>query len=409
MQPTARDAEGEAPALAGHAGERAGGAGGRTPRVAHVTSVHDATDLRVYHKESRTLAGAGYDVHLVAAAPAAPHETPIACHVFERPAFRSRIWRFVARTFRASRIALRLRADIYHIHDPELLPLAWLLKATGRKVIYDAHEDTPVQALSLNAHRPRWGRVLARASSALEGVSKKILDGFVAATPRIGEHFPPQRTVVVQNFPMLEEFRSHCGEQVSRYAARGNRVIYAGSLFDVRGLRELVGAVERLPERLSPELVIAGRFTSPAFRAELEQMAGWRRVRYLGWLEREDVWRALLTAKVGILTLHPTPAYVDSYPVKLFEYMAAGLPVVASAFPLWQSIVDSAGCGLTVDPLNSEAIAAAIERLFGAPEMAEAMGLRGQRAVQNRYNWSTEASKLLSLYERIAQSGATRA
>lgn len=106
-------------------------------------------------------------------------------------------------------------------------------------------------------------------------------------------------------------------------------------------------------------------------------------------------------ARIGLVLLHPTPNYYDALPVKLFEYMSAGVPVIASDFPLWRKIIEGAGCGLVADPLDPHAIASAIEWLLTHPDEAEAMGKRGQEAVRKLYNWEHEAKALINFYERL--------
>jgi glycosyltransferase involved in cell wall biosynthesis len=151
-------------------------------------------------------------------------------------------------------------------------------------------------------------------------------------------------------------------------------------------------------------LTIAGRFDEPNLAKQLVNEPGWERAEFTGWLSDDAFWQTLGDARVGVVTLHPTPTFVESLPVKLFEYMALGLPVVASDFPAWRSIVESARCGILVDPTDPRDIGRAIAFLLLHPDQAEAMGRNGRENVISRYTWDSEARRLLALYADLCAS-----
>jgi glycosyltransferase involved in cell wall biosynthesis len=128
------------------------------------------------------------------------------------------------------------------------------------------------------------------------------------------------------------------------------------------------------------------------------------RVQIPGPIPHEKVFDVLVRSHIGLAVLHPDPNYVDSLPTKLFEYMAAGLPVVASNFPLWKEIVEGNRCGITVDPLDPKAIAQAIEYLLTHPEEARRMGENGRRAVEEKYNWEREKEKFAQTLQGVAEA-----
>lgn len=164
----------------------------------------------------------------------------------------------------------------------------------------------------------------------------------------------------------------------------------------------MVQAFWLLPESLGARLMLAGRIEPPKFEPELKSLPGWQRVVALGWLSRSEISKLLGRSRIGLVLLHPTTTFIDSLPIKMFEYMCAGLPVIASNFPLWRKIVGAAGCGLLVEPENPEAIAQAIQWLLEHPQEAKEMGQRGAEAVRTTYNWDREEEKLLDLYRRLA-------
>ena len=154
-------------------------------------------------------------------------------------------------------------------------------------------------------------------------------------------------------------------------------------------------------EFVNGKLLLAGLFSNPAERGKIEKLPGWQKVVELGFCDREKVADIFSVAKVGLVVLHPSTNYIDALPVKLFEYMASGLPVVASDFPLWRDIIVSSRCGLCVNPLKPEEIADAINQILDNPDEAFKMGKAGKKAVKEIYNWKNEEHKLLEFYRHI--------
>jgi glycosyltransferase involved in cell wall biosynthesis len=299
-------------------------------------------------------------------------------------------------SLRMLRAALATRAEICHFHDPELIPVGLALRAAGRRVIYDVHEDVPRQIL-YKPYLPKPARrVVGAGVGLLEGAGRRAFDGIVAATPRIATRFAADTTAVVQNFPLLSELSGELGPP---YAERERHVVYIGRVTPEIGAREMVRAAAAVATP-GARFTIAGPIAR-SLEAELAEATSTLPIETPGWQDRNRVAELLGSARVGLVLFHPVGNYVEAYPTKMFEYMAAGLPVVASDFPLWRTIVDEAGCGLLVDPLDPAQIAAAIDRLLADPDEARAMGERGREAVMTRFNWGTEERKLLDLYARV--------
>jgi glycosyltransferase involved in cell wall biosynthesis len=296
------------------------------------------------------------------------------------------------------RAAIAEDAVVYHFHDPELIPIALLLKLHGKRVIYDVHEDMP-QLLLTKPWIPRPFRwLIASIAGTIEVVSAAFWDGIAVATPTIGRRFPAHKTVLVQNFPRRGEFALG---QANSYADRPVVVAYVGGISAIRGAREMIQMMSILPASLNARLSLAGPVRSTKLDRELRIIPGSERVAFLGWQSREEVARLLGQSRVGLVVLHPTRNYVDAQPTKLFEYMSAGIPVVASNFPIWKSIIQEANCGLAVNPLDPHAIAGAVQWVLEHPQEAEEMGRRGQKAVRDTFNWESQAETLLRLYRRV--------
>ena len=364
--------------------------------ICHLTTAHPPDDVRIYQKEARSLAEAGYEVILVA--PELKEAVLEGVRWYPLPRPRSRPHRFSRLPPAAYRAALASGAKVVHLHDPELLFVGLALKLRGRKVVWDAHEDLPRQILS----KPWLPRLLRRpvawAVDALERAVTRAFDAVVAATPAIAQRFPPGRVRTVQNYPILAQM---IAPHPAPYHNRPPHVAYIGGISAIRGAREMVRAMEIAGERWGARLLLAGRFAPESLEDELRHLPGWRYVDYVGWLSREEVAEALGRVRAGLVVLHPEPNHVNAQPNKIFEYMAAELPVIASDFPLWRDLVAGNGAGLLADPLNPEAIAEAIGWVLEHPAEAEAMGRRGREAVRESYNWDREKEKLLALYEEL--------
>jgi glycosyltransferase involved in cell wall biosynthesis len=380
-------------------------------RVVHMTSVHRPEDPRILLKEAHALAAEGYTVTIVSSE-IPNHPDPVGVRfvgvvppgeaVYIRDPDRglgARIGRILTTTMRVWRTAARLKANVYHFHDPELLPFAITLNAIpGTRIIYDAHEDVPKQILDKRYIPALVRRPVAVLVDGLERIAVAAIDGVVAATPAIALRYPTQKTTVVQNFPLLEELVQ---PDAASYRSRPHVVSYVGGLTVDRGVRELIAVSRLLPSGNEPAIAVAGRLKPASLEEEVRAEAN---MTLLGWLSREGVAAVLGRSRAGVVTFHPTANYIESYPVKLFEYMSAGLPVIASDFPLWRRIVGDVGAGLLVDPTDPRAIADAIEWIFEHEDEAEEMGRRGRSAVEERYNWTVESQKLLALYARLLKT-----
>ncbi len=361
-------------------------------RVVHLTSAHPRYDTRIFLKMCRSLAAAGYDTFLVVA-DGLGDERREEVQILDAGKSRQRLSRMLAATRRVADRGLALDADLYHIHDPELLPVALRLKRQGKQVIFDAHEDLPRQILSKFYLHPVVRHPIAAVMAGFERFACRRLDAVVGATPIITEKFVAMGVPAsnVNNYPILGELES---ETVA--GPKEREVCYVGGIVSTRGIREIVQAVGL--SHSDVRLTLAGTFVEPDVQNEVERMAGWPRVDALGFLSRDGVRDVLARSMAGLVTLHPTAAFLDSLPIKMFEYMSAGLPVIASNFPLWREIIEGNQCGICVDPMNPAAIAAAIDQLAGNPELAKQMGEKGRRAVYDRYNWGQEEKNLLRLY-----------
>jgi glycosyltransferase involved in cell wall biosynthesis len=368
----------------------------RKRKIVHMTSVHRPSDVRIFGKECRSLAQVGYSVHLIV--PGIERQTLDGVVLVPVPRPRNRFDRILRTTWAVFRKALALDADIYHFHDPELMPVGIMLSLRGKKVVYDVHEELANDILDKPWIWRPLRPLVAGAVKFFERFASRFYAGIVITRHSLFRNFRRRDTVLVHNYPILGELAA---PGAGAFSERPPIAAFVGGATRERGLRELVEALALLPDDMPFELHIGGTIAPPAFLAELEALPGWRRVRYLGWLKRPEVAALLGKARCGIVTFLPIANHLESEPTKLFEYMSAGLPVIASNFAHWELLVRANGFGLLVDPHDPRAIADALRWVVQHPEEAESMGRRGQQAVVTQYNWDAELKKLVALYEGL--------
>jgi glycosyltransferase involved in cell wall biosynthesis len=363
-------------------------------KICILTTVHAAFDIRIFHKEAITLSKHGYDVTLIAQHD--KYEITNGIKIIPLKPVKNRFVRMTKNVLLIFRMALKTNADIFHFHDPELIPIGISLSFLGKHVVYDIHEDVPKDIKDKFWIPPYVRGILSRAVSVLESFAARKLSGLITATPSIALRFPPDKTAVVQNLPILQDL-----ERNLPYQKRLGIVAYIGNLTEVRGAKEMIAAMDLLPESLDVKLTIAGAISSISLENEMRQISGWNRVKFLGWIDREGVSKVLTNARVGLILFHPVANHTESQPNKIFEYMQAGIPVIASNFSLWRQIIEGAGCGIMVDPFDINGIADAIKWLLENPKEAEILGEKGRQAVIEKYNWGPEGENLTRFYERI--------
>jgi len=362
-------------------------------KITHLTSVHPPFDTRIFQKECKSLREAGYCVGLVVRHHQDDTVDGIAIRALPTP--KTRLQRMIVSSWRVYQEATQAQADLYHFHDPELIPIALLLRFRGKTIIYDVHEDVPRQILSKHYIPKVWRATIAWIIERLETFSARRFDAVVAATPHITHRFESLgcHAVNINNYPILNELHIPYLD----WSQKGRAVCYVGGIAQIRGIREMVEAIGQTDAKL----LLAGQFADSQQRQRVVSLPGWANVQELGQLDRQEVAHTLLRSIAGLVVLHPTVNYIDALPVKMFEYMSAGLPVIASNFPLWRDIIEGNDCGVCVNPLDPSAIRDAIQYLLDHPDEAQRMGKNGRQAVEEKYNWETEAQKLKSLYAEL--------
>ncbi len=365
-------------------------------KICHMTSAHRSDDTRIFHKECVSFSKAGYDTYLVAQGASLDHD---GIHIIGIGAvLTSRLKRMTQTAKKVYKTALSLDADLYHLHDPELLPYGLKLKKRGKKVIFDSHENT-LEQVAEKEWIPSIVRPLISIiyrSYAAHAFGK--YDAIVSVTPHICQSLAQYNTLVrmVTNYPFLplktEEHQRKPGQI---------RLGFAGGISAQWSHAQILEALAGIPQA---HYEVWGQGPLD-YAAVLAQAVGYGQASFHGTIPHTEVAACLAALDAGLALCQYSQNTGGKLGTlgntKIFEYMAVGLPIICTDFTLWQAIVNKYHCGICVNPNDVSAIAAAITYLMNHPEEARQMGENGRRAVEEEFNWATQEAVLLSIYKEL--------
>ena len=381
------------------------------PHIALLTAVHTPFDVRIFHREARALAAAGYQVTLLAPAAFRREERDGVSvigvshvrHRWQRPL----IWRQLLRETR------RLHPAVIHFHDPELLllvPCFRLLWGRRVKIIYDVHEYF-VDAIAAKHWIPhRLRPLVARIAGRLEQRLVRGVDGLLLAVEGQRELYPRFKgpITVLRNLPATEIFEDAHPHPVLNVP--GLRLIYVGLLLPQRGIQTLLQALQQLDTNgvTDVTLFLIGPATSADYLREIQTFAAAHgleeRIRWLGAIPHDQLKHYLVNADIGLIPGQPTRQYTrPALSTKLFEYLLCGLPLISVDYTYTRPFIEESTCGIIVEN-TPDSFAAAIQELRSAPDMRRAMGARGRAMVLTHYTWETERPKLLDFYLQLLEA-----
>ncbi|MGC2297386.1 MAG: glycosyltransferase [Acidobacteriaceae bacterium] len=296
------------------------------------------------------------------------------------------------------------KADLIHFHDIDLLPFMVPLSAFKR-VIYDVHENYADEMLKREwipraLRRPLYHVVLL----AHAGASRTIGNIVLVVPDQLAEFTAAKNIALIRNYASEERAL----EAADNYLSREPSVICTASQYPSNGSWLLLDIAERLLVRApNVSVLLVDRFMNNSFRNQILRSVEQRaltNIRLLPNVAPTRIIEHLNRATIGIIPALNLPKNFKALPTKLFEYMAAGIPVVASGHPHVAPVLEDAACGVSCNPDNPESFVEAILRLTADPNAARAMGAAGQSAFLDRYTWESQHATLAGYYGSIVDS-----
>jgi len=370
-------------------------------KICHMTSVHNAKDDRIFEKECTSLAKSSDCIVYLIATNTNNFRVNNVNIMSAGTRSEGRFKRFFCTAKNVYLKAVKLNADIYHIHDPELFRYAKKLKKLGKIVIIDSHEHYALQILQKN-YIPKYLRKFAsNAYLKYETSLFKLSDAVIVPIPAFGKYNYNNRSnkvVYLNNYPSLD---SIVNQYDSIKIHRGKSACYTGGLSKSRGIINIVKACSKA----GVKLILAGPFDSEEFKSEIEGMEEWSNVDYRGVCTREEVLSIYNESSVGLNVLMNVGQYanVSNLSTKVYEYMSFELPVIINSYSYGDMLISKYAFGVSVNPENIDEIVDAISELINNIDIARSMGRRGRALVAEKFNWGIEEKKLYSLYNELLE------
>ena len=366
-----------------------------------VAPVHIYSDIRVFQKEAKSLAANGYQVTLIARADRPRLEDGV--KIIPAPAAPNRLKRFLS-LYRVFKLALAQRADVYHLHNPDTIPIAFGLKLFKKRIIYDTHEDFSQFILIKHWIPPVLRPVVALVVRWLEVAVGRLADRSIATEAAVVQRLGPN-AVLLENPPVTQGRLIDEAYASAQDLKHGDdfRLIYVGTISRARGLDAMIDALEVANQKRSCRLWLIGGGADAEIE-EARQRPGWAWVDYLGVLPQAKAFGYMLKSDVGLVTFLNVGGHADLSPNKLYEYMLFRIPFIASDFESWRRHVHAVGAGVFVNPAAIGEIAAKMNWLAEHSEERRQMGTNGRSFVLTAYNWERESEKLLMIYKTISNS-----
>lgn len=358
--------------------------------VCHVTSVHKYNDVRILKKECVTLSKK-YKVILVAPNIQSFEYEGVTIRGVDLP--KNRIKRVLCLK-RVYKLLRELDADVYHFHDPELMTMGLRMKKLNKKIIFDSHEDIPLDIAEKKWIPAPFRKLLSLYYKILEKYALARYDAVISVTPTIVEKLRliNKNTYQVTNYPIYKEI-----EDKRKW---GDSICFAGLVSPNWMHTNIINSLDGLEIKYK----LAGPVTENYLNF-LKGLVNWKKVDYVGVMDPNQIPDFLQNSSIGIALYDYLPSF--GYKTgslgnnKIFEYMAAGIPIIATDFTLWKEIIEDQNCGICVNPNDLVGISHAILELMENKEKSKQMGDKGKVLVKEKYNWNSQEPILFEAYNSI--------
>lgn len=365
--------------------------------ICHVTTVHKRYDNRIFKKECISLAKEFPKITLIVNDDNDNEFINNVNIINLNVKFKNRIGRMFYSLFILKHKLIEVDADIYHFHDPELIPVANSLKKQGKKVVFDFHEDVPSLIQFKAWVYPPLRNLIAFIYKHYESRSIAKFDGVISVTPHIVERLKEsnKNSILITNYPVIKE-------ELTKHVFNDSlNICFAGGITS-QWNHELI--IECLEEVEFPIIYHLAGPVNGIYLNKLRNLKGWRKVKYYGTINQNEVREIYSKSQLGLaLLIYETQVGKKGTlgNTKLFEYMEAGIPFVCSDNELWLTIVNEYNSGYAINPKNKEEFLSVLQELYRKKHLVTEKGTKGRKAAIEVFNWQNQEEKLRAFYNQL--------
>ena len=364
-------------------------------KICHVTSLHKRYDNRIFEKQCKSLSSAGFKVILIVNDEMSDENIDEISIFSTSKEYKNRIQNLLFSTRRLLQKAIEVDADIYHLHDPNLIFLGNKLRMKGKKVIFDSHESVPDQ-IREKEWIPKYIRYpISYFYSVFERLYLKKFSGVISVSPQIVDRLRKinSNAIMITNYPKIKNVK------IIRYPNKS--ICFAGTINSEWNHLEILDAIEEIEDLT---YYLAGP-ADPEYLKQLKKHTAWRKVKYLGVISHKEVQELYSISCIGmaINSSKQIQGIGTLGNTKIFEFMEAGLPIVCTDYVLWKEILDKYQCGIYVNPKSIEEIRKSILYFLNNKNKALIMGANGRKAIEDKYNWDSQKKILIDFYKKTLE------
>jgi glycosyltransferase involved in cell wall biosynthesis len=364
-------------------------------KICHISSLHKSADIRIFTKQCVSLAKSGYDTTLVVNNTKDEVREGVRIKALTKRA--SVLKRLLVNLPIITFFVIKNRFDIYHAHDPELLPILFILHLIGRNVVYDMHENFPKQLESKEIPRV-LKKVLKIVWPKFEMLVLSRINVVYAETSYKKDYLYINNYVDILNMPLDSHLKRVACDKHNLFS-----IGYVGGVSEDRYCLKILEVLKTLQNKgVKIRFDCVGPVCNKHTQNAIDSLRGvLNDTHYHGFLPPKEAWKVIAKCHVGLAVLMPIPNYIESYPTKMFEYLAMGLPVITSDFELYKPIIEGGNVGVCVNPLNTEELESALMSLMEDPLKFESMQERTTTILEGKYSWNIEFEKMSTFYKAI--------